>query len=238
MGDRLAKDAPFAAFAEAAAALGSGRRAEIVDLLGQGERSVEEIASQIGQSVASTPRSSRATPRRRAGRTPTGRRSSCSTTCCCASRRQLVARAASAAVGYLEAAGVVSPRIGVFGINPHAGEGGLFGRDDDRVTVPAVAALRDRGTDAVGPLGADLMLGPDRRSEFDACVAMYHDQGHVPVKVLAGRTASALTVGAGITFSSVGHGAAFDIAGKGLADPEAVLRAVRLVGGRRVEVPA
>ncbi|WP_433272294.1 PdxA family dehydrogenase [Pseudonocardia xinjiangensis] len=151
---------------------------------------------------------------------------------------ELVARAASAAVGYLEGAGLVSPRIGIFGINPHAGEGGLFGRDDDRVTVPAVAALRDRGTDAVGPLGADLMLGPDRRSDFDACVAMYHDQGHVPVKLLAGRTASALSVGAGLTFSSVGHGAAFDIAGKGVADPEAVLRAVRLVGGRQVEVPA
>ena len=151
---------------------------------------------------------------------------------------ELVAAAASAAVGYLEGAGVVSPQIGVFGINPHAGEGGLFGRDDDRVTVPAVAALRGGGIHAVGPLGADLMLGPDRRSEFDACVAMYHDQGHVPVKLLAGRTASALTVGAGITFSSVGHGAAFDIAGKGVADPDAVLRAVRLVGGRQVEVPA
>jgi 4-hydroxy-L-threonine phosphate dehydrogenase PdxA len=151
---------------------------------------------------------------------------------------ELVAAAASAAVGYLEGAGVVSPQIGVFGINPHAGEGGLFGRDDDRVTVLAVSALRDRGIDAVGPLGADLMLGPDRRSDFDACVAMYHDQGHIPVKVLAGRTASALSVGAGITFSSVGHGAAFDIAGKGVADPDAVLRAVRLVGGRHTEVPA
>jgi 4-hydroxythreonine-4-phosphate dehydrogenase len=151
---------------------------------------------------------------------------------------ELVAAAASGAVGYLEGAGVVRPRIGVFGINPHAGEGGLFGRDDDRVTVPAVAALRGAGIDAVGPLGADLMLGPERRSEFDACVAMYHDQGHVPVKLLAGRTASALTVGAGVIFSSVGHGAAFDIAGKGVADPDAVLRAVRLVGDHQVEVPA
>ncbi|GAA1214504.1 hypothetical protein GCM10009608_59130 [Pseudonocardia alaniniphila] len=151
---------------------------------------------------------------------------------------ELVAAAASAAAAYLEGAGVVSPRIGVFGINPHAGEGGLFGRDDDRVTVPAVAALRERGTDAAGPLGADLMLGPDRRSEFDAFVAMYHDQGHVPIKLLAGRTASALTVGAGLIFSSVGHGAAFDIAGRGVADPDAVLCAVRLVGGRHVEVPA
>jgi 4-hydroxythreonine-4-phosphate dehydrogenase len=150
----------------------------------------------------------------------------------------LVTAAARAAVDYLEGVGIVRPRIGVFGINPHAGEGGLFGRDDDRVTGPAVVALHGEGIDAVGPLGADLMLGPDRRSEFDACVAMYHDQGHVPVKLLAGRTASAVTVGAGLTFSSVGHGAAFDIAGKGVADPEAVLRAVRLVGGRQAEARA
>jgi 4-hydroxythreonine-4-phosphate dehydrogenase len=150
----------------------------------------------------------------------------------------LVTAAARAAVDYLEGVGIVRPRIGVFGINPHAGEGGLFGRDDDRVTGPAVVALHGEGIDAVGPLGADLMLGPDRRSEFDACVAMYDDQGHLPVKLLAGRTASAVTVGAGLTFSSVGHGAAFDIAGKGVADPEAVLRAVRLVGGRQVEVRA
>jgi 4-hydroxythreonine-4-phosphate dehydrogenase len=150
----------------------------------------------------------------------------------------LVTAAARAAVDYLEGVGIVRPRIGVFGINPHAGEGGLFGRDDDRVTGPAVVALHGEGIDAVGPLGADLMLGPDRRSEFDACVAMYHDQGHVPVKLLAGRTASAVTVGAGLTFSSVGHGSAFDIAGKGVADPEAVLRAVRLVGGRQAEARA
>ncbi|WP_308259015.1 PdxA family protein [Pseudonocardia sp. H11422] len=149
----------------------------------------------------------------------------------------LVAAAGRAAAEFLVAAGIEAPRIGVFGINPHAGEDGLFGDDDERITAPAVSALRRDGIDATGPLGADLLLGPDRRDGFDACVAMYHDQGHIPVKLLAGRTASALSIGAGLAFSSVGHGAAFDIAGRGVADPEAVLRAVRLVGATRSPRP-
>jgi 4-hydroxy-L-threonine phosphate dehydrogenase PdxA len=153
---------------------------------------------------------------------------------------ELVTAAGEAAAAFLAATGVRNSRIGVCGINPHAGEGGLFGDDDERVTVPAVAALRRGGLDVIGPLGADLLLGPGHREELDAHVAIYHDQGHVPVKLLAGRTASALSIGAGVMFSSVGHGAAFDIAGRGVADPAAVLRAVRLVGtaSRRAEVPA
>jgi 4-hydroxythreonine-4-phosphate dehydrogenase len=140
----------------------------------------------------------------------------------------LVAAAGLAAARALTALGVVEPRIGVLGVNPHAGEGGLFGDDDERVTAPAVELLRGAGVHADGPVGADLMLG---REGFDAFVAMYHDQGHIPVKLLAGRHAAALSIGAGVLFSSVGHGAAFDIAGTGVADPEAVIRALRLVGG-------
>lgn len=134
-------------------------------------------------------------------------------------------RACAAALGAL---GIAQPRIGLFGINPHAGEGGLFGDDDERITVPAAERLRRHGIAVEGPLGADLMLG---RTDLDAFLAMYHDQGHIPVKLLAGRTASALSIGAGIVFSSVGHGSAFDIAGRGIADPAAVLRAVHLVAG-------
>lgn len=141
---------------------------------------------------------------------------------------ELVAAAGLAARDGLAAMGVAAPSIGVFGINPHAGEGGLFGDDDERVTVPAVASLRARGLDATGPAGADVLLAARRH---DAYVAMYHDQGHVPVKLLAGRTAAALTVGAGLLFASVGHGAAFDIAGSGTADPSAVLGSLRLLGG-------
>jgi 4-hydroxythreonine-4-phosphate dehydrogenase len=139
----------------------------------------------------------------------------------------LVASAAAATAASLQALGVDRPRIGVFGLNPHAGEEGLFGDEDQQVTAPAVERLRAAGMDIEGPVGADLLL--PRHREFDAFVAMYHDQGHIPVKLLAGRHASALTIGAGLVFASVGHGAAFDIAGKGQADPEATIRAVQMV---------
>jgi 4-hydroxythreonine-4-phosphate dehydrogenase len=104
----------------------------------------------------------------------------------------------------------------------------LFGDDDDRITVPAVERLRRAGVRAEGPVGADLMLG---RKGLDAFVAMYHDQGHIPIKLLAGRNASAMSIGAGLLFASVGHGSAFDIAGQGRADPGPVLRAIALVSG-------
>ncbi|MES4889665.1 4-hydroxythreonine-4-phosphate dehydrogenase PdxA [Streptomyces sp. NPDC096012] len=151
---------------------------------------------------------------------------------------ELVESAVLAAAGFLRATGVGSPRIGVFGINPHAGEGGLFGDDDARITVPAVRRLRAAGVDADGPVGADVLLG-DREgtTRYDAFAAMYHDQGHLPVKLLAGRTAAALSVGAGLAFSSVGHGTAFDIAGRGIADPAAVIQAVRAIGSATVHAP-
>ncbi|MDP9888618.1 PdxA family dehydrogenase [Pseudarthrobacter enclensis] len=140
---------------------------------------------------------------------------------------ELVIEAGLALHRTLLAMGVTHPRIGVFGINPHAGEGGLFGEDDSRVTEPAVAALRDRGVRVDGPTGADILLGGDR--DADAYLAMYHDQGHIPIKTLAGRTAAAVTIGAGAPFASVGHGPAFNIAGQGIADPSAVLAALRLL---------
>lgn len=139
----------------------------------------------------------------------------------------LIEEAGLACVGTLKRLGVSAPRIGVFGINPHAGENGLFGDDDDRITTPAVERLRKAGIPVEGPVGADIILG---RKDIDGFVAIYHDQGHIPVKLLAGRNASALSVGAGVLFSSVGHGSAFDIAGQGNADPAAVIRTLRLVG--------
>jgi 4-hydroxythreonine-4-phosphate dehydrogenase len=139
----------------------------------------------------------------------------------------LIEEAGLACAATLRQLGVANPRIGVFSINPHAGENGLFGDDDDRITAPAVARLRRAGVLAEGPVGADIILG---RKDIDGFVAIYHDQGHIAVKLLAGHNISALTVGAGVLFSSVGHGSAFDIAGQNKADPAAVLRTLRLIG--------
>jgi 4-hydroxythreonine-4-phosphate dehydrogenase len=139
----------------------------------------------------------------------------------------LVTAAAEATAAALPLLGIESPHIGVFGINPHAGENGLFGDDDERIARPAIAELRRRGLWVDGPVGADVLI---RSSGYDAFVAMYHDQGHIPVKLLAGTASSALTIGAGVLFASVGHGAAFDIAGRNVADPAAVIDTIRLLG--------
>jgi 4-hydroxythreonine-4-phosphate dehydrogenase len=147
----------------------------------------------------------------------------------------LIEQAGAACVTTLQRLGIANPRIGVFGINPHAGENGLFGDDDDRITVPAVKRMREAGLLVEGPIGADLLL---TRKDIDGFVAIYHDQGHIPVKLLAGRNASALSVGSDILFSSVGHGSAFDIAGRGEADATAVLRTLQLIGNQTAEASA
>jgi 4-hydroxythreonine-4-phosphate dehydrogenase len=138
---------------------------------------------------------------------------------------ELVEAAGHACLATLARFGLDRPRIGMFSINPHAGEGGRFGDDDERVTRLAAERLRAAGAVIEGPTGADVLIGRG----LDAYLAMYHDQGHIPIKLLAGRTASALSIGADVPFSSVGHGSAFDIAGQGSADPEALLRTLRLV---------
>ncbi|WP_426437122.1 PdxA family dehydrogenase [Bradyrhizobium genosp. P] len=140
----------------------------------------------------------------------------------------LIERAVRTTIDALRNLGIARPRLGVFGINPHAGEGGLFGDDDDRIVKPLIERLKAEGIDIEGPVGADLMVG---QQGFDAFVAMYHDQGHIPIKLLAGRNSAAMSIGAGLMFSSVGHGSAFDIAGKGIADPAPVLRCIELVAG-------
>jgi 1,2-dihydroxy-3,5-cyclohexadiene-1,4-dicarboxylate dehydrogenase len=124
--------------------------------------------------------------------------------------------------------GVAQPSIGVFGINPHASEGGLFGPEDAAIVAPAIEAARAEGLRVDGPVGADLLLA-DRA--HDLYVAMFHDQGHIPVKLLAPRAASALSIGTDALLSSVGHGSAMDIAGRGIASPEAVLRTIALLSG-------
>jgi 4-hydroxythreonine-4-phosphate dehydrogenase/1,2-dihydroxy-3,5-cyclohexadiene-1,4-dicarboxylate dehydrogenase len=126
--------------------------------------------------------------------------------------------------------GIEQPSVALFGINPHASEGGLFGDEDALITVPAAAALNAQGLRVDGPLGADMVLAQRRH---DLYVAMLHDQGHIPIKLLAPNAASALSIGADALLSSVGHGCAMDIAGRGVADPTALLRTIELLSGIR-----
>ena len=139
-----------------------------------------------------------------------------------------VVAAGLATVTAVQRLGVANPKLGVFGINPHAGEGGLFGDDDDRVTMPAVARLRELGVLADGPVGADVMLS---QRKHDVYLAMFHDQGHIPMKLLSPLRSSALSIGTPVLFSSVGHGCAHDIAGKGVADPVSVIETFALLSG-------
>jgi 4-hydroxythreonine-4-phosphate dehydrogenase len=122
----------------------------------------------------------------------------------------------------------VAPRIAVAGLNPHAGEHGLFGDEETDVIAPAIEACRRRGIDVSGPFPADTLFVRARRGEFDVVIACYHDQGLIPVKLVAFGKAVNVTIGLPIVRTSVDHGTAFDIAGKGIADPESMVAAVLL----------
>jgi 4-hydroxythreonine-4-phosphate dehydrogenase len=122
----------------------------------------------------------------------------------------------------------IEPRIAVCGLNPHAGEHGLFGQEEAAAIAPAIAACRARGVDVSGPFPADTLFVRARRGDFDVVVACYHDQGLIPVKLLAFGKAVNVTLGLPIIRTSVDHGTAFDIAGKGVADPESMVSAVLL----------
>jgi 4-hydroxythreonine-4-phosphate dehydrogenase len=124
--------------------------------------------------------------------------------------------------------GVAAPRIAVAGLNPHAGEHGLFGREEEDVIAPAIAACRTAGVNVAGPFPGDTVFVRAHRGEFDVVVACYHDQGLIPVKLLAFGQAVNVTLGLPIVRTSVDHGTAFDIAGKGVADPESMIAAVLL----------
>jgi 4-hydroxythreonine-4-phosphate dehydrogenase len=124
--------------------------------------------------------------------------------------------------------GFRSPRIAVAGLNPHAGEHGLFGDEETAVIGPAIDVCRQRGIDVAGPFPADTIFVRAARREFDVVVACYHDQGLIPVKLLAFGQAVNVTLGLPIIRTSVDHGTAFDIAGRGVADPSSMVAAVRL----------
>ncbi|WP_262297725.1 4-hydroxythreonine-4-phosphate dehydrogenase PdxA [Microvirga sesbaniae] len=140
----------------------------------------------------------------------------------------LVERVIERAQTTLVKAGIASPRIGVCGINPHAGENGLFGYgEEEQKIAPAVAACRARGWRVEGPLPADTLFFLAARGDYDMVVAMYHDQGHGPIKVLGLESGVNITVGLPVIRTSVDHGTAFDIAGKGIADEGSLVEALR-----------
>ena len=140
----------------------------------------------------------------------------------------LVERTIARGHGVLEKAGLARRRIGVCAINPHAGEHGLFGHgEEEEKIVPAIEACRARGWDVEGPLPADTLFFRAGRGDFDMVVAMYHDQGHGPVKVLGLEAGVNITVGLPVIRTSVDHGTAFDIAGTGQADERSMLEALR-----------
>ncbi|HEY1984078.1 MAG TPA: 4-hydroxythreonine-4-phosphate dehydrogenase PdxA [Terracidiphilus sp.] len=140
----------------------------------------------------------------------------------------LVERTIERAHSVLVKAGNRSPRIGVCGINPHAGENGLFGYGEEKTKIaPAIEACRAKGWRVEGPLPADTLFFLAQRGDYDMVIAMYHDQGHGPVKVLGLESGVNITIGLPVVRTSVDHGTAFDIAGTGVADERSLLEAMR-----------
>jgi len=132
---------------------------------------------------------------------------------------------------------IKNPRVAVAALNPHAGESGLFGREDMEIIKPAVGEARESGLSVEGPFPADTVFYHAVNGRFDAVVAMYHDQGLIPLKLLHFSDAVNLTLGLPIVRTSVDHGTAYDIAGRGIADPSSLIAAVkmaaRIAGVRR-----
>jgi 4-hydroxythreonine-4-phosphate dehydrogenase len=124
--------------------------------------------------------------------------------------------------------GIAHPRLAVAGLNPHAGEHGLLGSEEDDVISPAIGSARARGVNVSGPYPADTIFGRAIRGEFDAVIACYHDQGLIPIKLVAFGRAVNVTLGLPIIRTSVDHGTAFDIAGRGIADPSSLIEAIKL----------
>ena len=124
--------------------------------------------------------------------------------------------------------GIRNPKIAILGLNPHAGEQGEIGIEDEKIVTPAVTRMRSRGWNIAGPFPADGFFGSGAYRAYDLIVAMYHDQGLIPLKMQAFRTGVNVTVGLPIVRTSPDHGTAFDIAGKGVADAQSITEAIKL----------
>ncbi|HWI63355.1 MAG TPA: 4-hydroxythreonine-4-phosphate dehydrogenase PdxA [Symbiobacteriaceae bacterium] len=142
--------------------------------------------------------------------------------------RDRVLRCIGVAQSTLQRFGIKSPRIAVAGLNAHAGENGMFGDEEIREINPAVAAAREAGIDATGSWPPDTVFAKAIAGQFDAVVSMYHDQGHIPIKLMGFSDGVNVTAGLPIIRTSVDHGTAFDIAGKGIADEGSMIEAITL----------
>jgi len=150
---------------------------------------------------------------------------------------QRISRVLDLTIVALKRLGIAEPRIGVAALNPHAGESGLFGNEDDIVIAPTVTSYRDRGINVSGPISGDTIFVRALGNEFDAVIAMYHDQGHIPVKLLGFHIDPAtgkwtalqginVTLGLPFIRTSVDHGTAFDIAGRFIASAQSMIEAI------------
>lgn len=126
--------------------------------------------------------------------------------------------------------GIAKPRLAIAGLNPHAGEGGAFGDEEARIIVPAIDTLKKAGIDATGPHSADALFTPRARTTYDAALCMYHDQALIPIKAIDFDEGVNVTLGLPIVRTSPDHGTAFDIAGRKIADPGALIAAIRMAG--------
>ena len=127
---------------------------------------------------------------------------------------------------WLSNIGIEQPQIAVTGLNPHSGDGGVFGQEEEREIIPAIEQARSAGWGVTGPHSADALFGRYRAGQYAAIVTMYHDQGMIPIKMMAQDRAVNVTLGLPIIRTSVDHGTAFDIAGKGIADHRGLIAAI------------
>jgi 4-hydroxythreonine-4-phosphate dehydrogenase len=152
---------------------------------------------------------------------------------------ELIVSTARIAVADLKARfGVARPRLAISGLNPHAGEFGTLGGEDEEIVAPAVATLRNLGIEARGPLPADTMFHEAARKTYDCAICMYHDQALIPIKTIAFDNAVNVTLGLPFIRTSPDHGTAFDIAGSGKASPASLMAALRLAAGMAAAKPA
>ena len=146
------------------------------------------------------------------------------------SQELIVAKATTVAEALQREFGIEAPRLAVTGLNPHAGEGGRFGDEEARIIAPAIERLREQGVDATGPHPADALFTARARPHYDSALCMYHDQALIPLKALDFDQGVNVTLGLPLVRTSPDHGTAFDIAGKRVADPGAMIAAIRLAG--------